>query len=45
MLQEAFVPPKDQSLWHPDLAKATPSKLFMMLVDYSKNEKLKYQLQ
>jgi len=39
MLQEAFVPPKDQSLWHPDLAKATPSKLFMMLVDYSKNEK------
>ena len=28
---------KDQTLWHPDLAKATPSKLFMMLLDYSKD--------
>ncbi|CAJ1354912.1 unnamed protein product [Effrenium voratum] len=39
MLQEPFVAPKDETLWHPDLAKATPSKLFMMLVDYSKDEK------
>ncbi|CAE7677317.1 Pak4 [Symbiodinium sp. CCMP2456] len=39
MLQEAFVVPKDQTLWHPDLAKATPSKLFMMLLDYSKDDK------
>jgi len=30
---------KDQTLWHPDLAKATPSKLFMMLLDYSKDDK------
>lgn len=35
-LQEPFQPPKDETLWHGDLAKATPSKLFMMLVDYSK---------
>jgi hypothetical protein len=35
-LQEPFTPPKDETLWHGDLAKATPSKLFMMLVDYSK---------
>eukprot|EP00439_Symbiodinium_sp_Y106_P075182 s275_g14.t2 len=39
MLQEAFVVPKDQTLWHPDLGKATPSKLFMMLLDYSKDDK------
>jgi len=39
MLQEPFQPPKDETLWHGDLAKATPSKLFMMLVDYSKDAK------
>lgn len=39
MLQEPFVQPKDETLWHADLAKASPSKLFMMLVDYSKDAK------
>ena len=32
----AFHTTEDETLWHGDLAKATPSKLFMMLVDYSK---------
>ena len=33
------LPAQDQTLWHPDLGKATPSKLFMMLLDYSKDAK------
>merc|ERR1719337_341653 len=36
-LQEAFVKPADQTLWHEALASAKPSSLFMTLLDYSKD--------
>lgn len=38
MLQEPFGPVKDERLWHPQLASTKPSKLFMTLLDYSKDD-------
>lgn len=37
MLQEPFGVVKDERLWHPQLASTKPSKLFMSLLDYSKD--------
>lgn len=36
-LQKPFAPVQDQSLWHEALATAKPSSLFMLLLDYSKD--------
>eukprot|EP00435_Cladocopium_sp_Y103_P060696 s396_g22.t1 len=38
MLQEPFGPVKDERLWHPQLASTKPSKLFMTLLDYSRDD-------
>lgn len=38
-LQEPFDVPEDKDLWTEQLARAKPSRLFMQLVDYSKNSK------
>lgn len=37
-LQEPFKPPSDKALWNQHLEKAKPKKLFMILIDYSKDE-------
>lgn len=36
-LQEPFVRPDDPKLWHPILDTTAPSKIFMRLLDYSKD--------
>ncbi|CAE7257301.1 PHKG2 [Symbiodinium natans] len=38
MLQEPFGTVSDETLWHPQLAATKPSKLFMSLLDYSKDK-------
>jgi len=38
-LQDPFVVPKDPRLWCPALEKAKPERLFMILVDHSKDAK------
>eukprot|EP00747_Dinoflagellata_sp_TGD_P100992 gnl/TRDRNA2_/TRDRNA2_168212_c0_seq3.p1 gnl/TRDRNA2_/TRDRNA2_168212_c0~~gnl/TRDRNA2_/TRDRNA2_168212_c0_seq3.p1 ORF type:complete len:702 (+),score=160.25 gnl/TRDRNA2_/TRDRNA2_168212_c0_seq3:87-2108(+) len=38
-LLEPFVQPSDPTLWHEQLAGAKPARLFMSLVDYSKDAK------
>jgi len=37
-LQEGFKQPEDKRLWNEALSKADPSRLFMKLLDYSKDE-------
>ncbi|CAJ1400558.1 unnamed protein product [Effrenium voratum] len=39
-LQEPFDQVTDETLWHPQLAATKPSKLFMTLLDYSKDKSL-----
>jgi len=36
-LQQPFVPPSDPSLWSEQLAHAKPARLFLQLLDYSKD--------
>lgn len=36
-LQEPFAPPEEPELWHDELAGTKPSRLFMQLLDYSKD--------
>jgi len=36
-LQEPFQKTSDETLWHEQLAKITPDKVFMCLIDYSKD--------
>lgn len=38
-LQAPFVQPSDPRLWHPELEKAKPARLFMRLIDYSKDKR------
>jgi len=38
-LQEPFKKPNDPKLWHEDLQNLKPSKVFMTLIDYSKDDK------
>lgn len=38
-LQEPFQVPSDPTLWSDQLSRAKPSRLFMQLIDYSKNAK------